>query len=146
MPTIYDLLTEDHNKVKSLLAKIQETGGSAEKTRDKLFAEVEKDLEIHTEFEEEVFYPAARKATGMDDEIEDDLEEHAEAKELLSKLASMKSTSEEWMETIEELTEALNHHIKDEETKLFPAARKAMDGGQAERMGERYQKSKEKSA
>ena len=87
MPTIYDLLAEDHNKVKALLTKVQETSDGAGKTRDKLFAEIETDLEIHTEFEEKVFYPKARKATGMDDEVEDDLEEHAEAKAMLARLS-----------------------------------------------------------
>ncbi len=146
MPNIFDMLMEDHGKVKTLLTKVQDTGDGAEKTRDKLFAEIEKDLEIHTEFEEEVFYPAARKATGMDDEIKDDLEEHAEAKELLGKLAKMNSTSAEWMETIKELTKAIEHHVKDEETKLFPAARKTMDGGEADKMGEKYKEMKAKAA
>lgn len=146
MPTIFDLLSEDHDKVKALLTKVQETSDGAEKTRDKLFAEIKADLEIHTEFEEKVFYPQARKATGMDDEIEDDLEEHAEAKELLSKLSSTQSTTEEWMETLKELTEALDHHIKDEETKLFPAARKKMDDSEAEKMAEQYQGQKQKAA
>ncbi len=146
MPNIFDMLMEDHGTVKSLLTKVQDTGDRAEKTRDKLFAEIEKDLEIHTEFEEKVFYPAARKATGMDDEVKDDLEEHAEAKELLGKLSKMNSTSKEWTKTIEELEKAIEHHVKDEETKLFPAARKAMDGAEADKMGEKYEKMKAKAA
>lgn len=146
MPTIFDLLSEDHDKVKALLAKVQDTSDGAEKTRAKLFAEIEQDLEIHTEFEENVFYPKARTATGMDDEIEDDLEEHAEAKEMLSKLSSMDPTSAEWMETIKELTQALEHHIKDEETKLFPEARKAIDDGEAKAMAEQYKGKKQKAA
>jgi hemerythrin superfamily protein len=145
MPTIFDLLTEDHSKVKGLLAQVQETADGAEKTRDKLFAEIKKDLEIHAEFEEQVFYPKARSATGMDDVIEDGLEEHSEAKELLSKLESMKSTSKEWLTTIEELTEAVEHHAMDEEKKLFPKARKTIDDTEAERMAEEYLKIKQKA-
>lgn len=146
MPNIHDLLETDHAKVKQLLAQIKESGDSAEKTRDKLFAEVKADLEVHTEFEEKVFYPAARKATGMDDEIKDDLEEHAEAKEMLEKLSSLKSTTADWMKTLEELAEALDHHIKDEETKLFPKSRKKIEKAEAEKLGERYADKKEKSA
>jgi len=145
MPTIFDLLTEDHNKVKGLLAQLQETGDGAGKTRDKLFAEIKKDLDIHAEFEEQVFYPKARAATGMDDVIEDGLEEHSEAKELLSKLKTMNSTSAEWLDTVEELTEAVEHHAMDEEKKLFPKARKIMDDADAQSMAEEYLKIKQKA-
>ena len=78
--TIFDLLMEDHGKVKALLAQVQETGDGAGKTRDELLAEIKKDLEIHAEFEEQVFYPKARATTGLEDVIEDSLEEHSEAK------------------------------------------------------------------
>lgn len=145
MPTIFDLLTEDHNKVKGLLAQLQETGDGAGKTRDKLFAEIKKDLDIHAEFEEQVFYPKARAATGMDDVIEDGLEEHSEAKELLSKLEAMNSTSAEWLDTVEELTEAVEHHAMDEEKKLFPKARKIMDDADAQSMADEYLKIKQKA-
>jgi hemerythrin superfamily protein len=145
MPTIFDLLTEDHNKVKGLLAQLQETGDGAGKTRDKLFAEIKKDLDIHAEFEEQVFYPKARAATGMDDVIEDGLEEHSEAKELLGKLEAMNSTSAEWLNTVEELTEAVEHHAMDEEKKLFPKARKIMDDADAQSMAEEYLKIKQKA-
>lgn len=146
MPDIHDLLETDHAKVKKLLAEIKETGDSAEKTRDKLFAEIKADLDLHTEFEEKVFYPKARKATGMDDEIKDDLEEHAEAKEMLEKLSSLKSTTVEWMKTMDELADALAHHIKDEETKLFPQSRKKIEAAEAEKMGKQYKQKKEKAA
>lgn len=146
MPNIHDLLETDHAKVKKLLAEIKETGHSAEKTRDRLFAEVNADLEVHTEFEEKVFYPKACKATGMVDEIKDDLEEHAEAKKMLEKISSLKSTTVEWMKTIEELADALDHHIKDEETKLFPQSRKKIEDAEAEKMGAQYAKKKEQAA
>lgn len=145
MPTIFDLLIEDHAKVKGLLAQVQETGDGAEKTRDKLLAEIKKDLEIHAKFEEQVFYPKARATTGLEDVIEDSLEEHSEAKELLSKLEAMNSTSEEWLSTIEELTDAVEHHAQDEEEKLFPKARKTMEKADAEAMGEQYLKVKQKA-
>lgn len=146
MPTIIDLLTEDHGKVKALLAQVQETGDGAGKTRDKLFAEIKKDLEIHADFEEQVFYPKALAATGMEDVIEDSLEEHAEAKELLSKLEAMNSTSKEWLSTIEELAEAVEHHAMDEEKKLFPKARKSLDEADAQDMAEQYLKAKQKAS
>ena len=145
MPDIYELLSKDHNKVKELLNKIQGTTDGAEKTRERLFSELKQELEIHTSFEEKVFYPEAKEKTGMDDEIRDAMEEHDEAKQLLEALADMEPTSAEWIETIEELAEALSHHIRDEEQQLFPAARKKIDPTEAEKLGRDYVEMKEKA-
>jgi iron-sulfur cluster repair protein YtfE (RIC family) len=145
MSDIYELLSKDHNKVKELLNKIQSTPDGSEKARQKLFSELKQDLEVHTAFEEQVFYPHACEKTGMNETIEDALEEHDEAKQLLEALADMEPTSEEWMETVEELTEALGHHIKDEEQKLFPAARKKVDPTDADKMGRDYMEMKKKA-
>lgn len=143
MSDIYDLLVNDHNKVKDLLTKIQST--DSEETRQKLFSEVKQELEIHTTFEENVFYPQAREKTGMDEAIEEALDEHDEAKQLLEALAGMEPTSEEWMETIDDLSDALSHHIKEEEQELFPAARKKVAPTEADKMGREYMDMKKKA-
>jgi iron-sulfur cluster repair protein YtfE (RIC family) len=143
MSDIYDLLVNDHNKVKDLLTKIQST--DSEETRQKLFSEVKQELEIHTTFEENIFYPQAREKTGMEEAIEEALDEHDEAKQLLEALADMEPTSEEWMATIDELSEALSHHIKEEEQELFPAARNKVDSTEADKMGREYMDMKKKA-
>ena len=146
MASIYDLLHQDHEKVKRALDRILDTTDGAAKTREKLFSEIKHDLELHTRFEEDVFYPQFRDASAdddADDEVEDALEEHAEAKTMLEKLAAMDKTSEEFVETIEELKQALEHHISDEEEEMFPQAREALDEDTARRMGDRYQQMKQ---
>ncbi|MGZ8409513.1 MAG: hemerythrin domain-containing protein [Hyphomicrobium sp.] len=145
MSDIYELLSKDHNKAKELIEKIQSTPEGSEKERQKLFLELKQELEVHTSFEENVFYPQAREKTGMDEKVEDALEEHDEAKQLLEALADMDPSSEEWMETIEELADALGHHIKDEEQELFPAARKKLDPTEADKMGREYMEMKKKA-
>lgn len=146
MASIYDLLHQDHEKVKRALDRILDTTDSAAKTREKLFSEIKHDLELHTRFEEDVFYPQFRDASAdddADDEVEDALEEHAEAKTMLEKLAAMDKTSEEFVESIEELKQALEHHISDEEEEMFPQAREALDEDTVRRMGDRYQQMKQ---
>lgn len=142
MAAIYELLEQDHQEVKDTLKKIKESTDGAAKTRSNLFAKIKQDLEIHTQFEEEVFYPKARKATHMDEEIDDDLEEHEEADELLDEISRLEPTSKEWMAKIEELSEALSHHIEDEEQKLFPGCREALGAEAAETMGQQYESMK----
>lgn len=148
MPLIYELLQKDHDKVKNALNRILETSDGAAKTREKLFSEIKNDLEIHTRFEEEVFYPEFRDAKGdeeAEDEVDDALDEHAEAKGMLEKLAAMDKSSDEFLETLDELKQALEHHISDEEEEMFPQAREALDEDEARQMGDRYQEMKQEA-
>jgi hemerythrin-like domain-containing protein len=57
----------------------------------------------------------------------------------------MNSSSKEWLSTVEELADAIEHHAQDEEEKLFPKARKTMEKADAEAMGEQYLKVKQKA-
>ncbi|MGS1012998.1 hemerythrin domain-containing protein [Rhodanobacter sp. UC4450_H17] len=61
------LLKADHKKVKELLAELAKTTTRAAKTRSELLAQIRVDLEVHTTIEEEIFYPAFRKAGTKDD-------------------------------------------------------------------------------
>lgn len=142
MTKIYELLHRDHEKVKRALNRILDTSERAKKTRETLFSEIKADLELHTKFEEEVFYPEFRKAkrdAEARQEIKDALEEHDEAKGMLAEIAGMDKTSEAFVEKIGALKEALEHHISDEEDEMFPQAKSAMDDAAAEAMGKRYQ-------
>lgn len=146
MPSIYDMLHQDHDKVKHALNRILDTTDGAEKTREKLFGEIKQDLEIHTRFEEEVFYPQFRKAKAdeeAEEEVDDALEEHDEAKSMLEELSAMDKTSEEFVEKVKELKQALEHHISDEEDEMFPQARETLDESKALEMGDRYQQMKQ---
>lgn len=145
MPQIYELLHEDHEKVKANLNKILDTTDGAEKTREKLFAEVKHDLELHTTFEEKEFYPKFRSGkadTEAKKEVEDALEEHSEAKQMLDKMSAMDKTSEEFIEHVKKLKQALEHHISDEEDEMFPQARQELTDSAAEEMGKHYQQMK----
>lgn len=145
MPTIFDLLEKDHQKVKELFTQIEDSDEGDAETREKLFAQIKQELEVHTKFEEESFYPLAREKTGLADSIEDAYEEHAEAKTMLEELSEMESSEPEWMETISELADAIDHHVQDEESKLFPAARKAIDDRTAQDLAQQYQKMKQQA-
>ncbi|PJK29917.1 hemerythrin domain-containing protein [Minwuia thermotolerans] len=138
MRSIIDILKEDHRRVQGVIDDILATTENSEKTREELFEKIKTDLELHTSFEEEVFYPEARKATGMDEEIRDDLKEHKEADQMLDKLSAMSVTSDRWMKELRNLKDALEHHIEDEQGELFPATEKAISEERLQEMGRSY--------
>lgn len=141
MPQIYEMLHKDHDMVRGLLDRIIDTTDGAAKTREDLLSKVRQELEVHTKFEEDVFYPTFRKDKNDDEareEVKDALDEHEEAKSMLDRLDKMDKTSEEFIATVRKLKSALEHHIKDEEDKIFPQARETVSSDEAEEMAIQY--------
>jgi iron-sulfur cluster repair protein YtfE (RIC family) len=55
------LLMQDHKKVKRLLKQLDNTTERAADRRESLFEQIQNELKIHTQLEEEIFYPAYRR-------------------------------------------------------------------------------------
>jgi hemerythrin superfamily protein len=71
------MLTADHAKVKTLFKKfndLKEDGSADDKST--LVEQVCSELKIHTTIEEEIFYPAVRKAIDHESLVDEALVEH----------------------------------------------------------------------
>lgn len=145
MTNIHDMLRQDHDDVKAQLNELEMTTNAQAEERGEIFAKLKRALDTHTQFEEDHFYPTVRKTTGMEGEIADDLKEHKEADELLATIEEIGKSNPLWLDKIEQLKKALEHHIDDEEQKLFPASREKMSEAQMEELGEKYHQMKEKA-
>ena len=127
------LLTADHAKVKKLFKEfedLKEEDGSAE-DKSALVTLICHELQVHTEIEEEIFYPAVRKAIDDSDLMDEALVEHAGAKELIAQLEDMSPDDELYDAKVTVLGEQIQHHVKEEEGEMFPKARKAKIDGEA---------------
>jgi hemerythrin-like domain-containing protein len=127
------LLTADHAKVKKLFKEfedLKEEDGSAE-DKSALVTQICTELKVHTEIEEEIFYPAVRKAIDASDLMDEALVEHAGAKELIAQLEDMSPDDELYDAKVTVLGEQIQHHVKEEEGEMFPKARKAKVDGEA---------------
>jgi hemerythrin-like domain-containing protein len=121
------LLTTDHAKVKKLFKQfedLKEEDGS-EEDKSALVAQICNELKVHTEIEEEIFYPAVRKAIDDGDLMDEALVEHAGAKELIAQLEDMNPDDELYDAKVTVLGEQIQHHVKEEEGEMFPKAKKA---------------------
>ncbi len=58
MPDAISLLKADHKKVRGMLDELEKTTERAVKKREKLLADIESELRVHTDIEETIFYPA----------------------------------------------------------------------------------------
>jgi hemerythrin superfamily protein len=121
-----DLLTDDHKKVKELFKDFAQLKGTAPTAAmiDVVQA-ICTALTIHTAIEEEVFYPAARKAINDDDLIDEAEIEHAAAKFLIKQLMPVKPGDTQFTAKVTVLREYTKHHINEEENEMFPKIKQA---------------------
>lgn len=111
------LLIEDHRAVRALF---QRFGTAGEKEKQEIALQTCKELTIHAQIEEEIFYPALRGFSGeLDTLVQEALNEHGEAKQLIADIQADPSTGLE--DAYQSLVASVEHHVQDEETAMFPA-------------------------
>lgn len=120
-PDAVKLLKEDHAKVKGLFKDFEQARTAKQKI--KLATSICQELTVHTTVEEELFYPAARAALHEDDLLDEADVEHQSAKELISQIEAGAPGEDMWEAKVKVLGEYINHHVKEEETEMFPAMR-----------------------
>lgn len=119
------LLKADHAEVKKMYRQYEKLVDSEADAaaRGALATQICHALTAHATAEEELFYPAARDAL-TDDEMVDHADvEHACAKELIGQIEAMHPDDSHYDAKVVVLCEYVAHHVKEEETELFPACR-----------------------
>jgi len=126
LPEPMEMLIADHREVQKMFKqfeklKEQDDDQSKRDLVDLTCAE----LKVHTQIEEEIFYPAAREALAEGDLVAEALVEHNSAKELIAKLQGSGANAEEYAAMFTVLGEYVNHHIAEEQNEMFPKLKKA---------------------
>ena len=121
------LLTEDHKKVKEMFMDFDKLTKSTKKDAEKgaLVQKICEELTVHTQIEEEIFYPAVRAAIDDDDLMDEADVEHSGAKELIAQLEDMEPGDDHYDAKVTVLGENIDHHVKEEQDEMFPKAKKA---------------------
>ena len=117
---ITNLLREDHKKVKGLFEEFEQADDA--KAKQRIVETVLAELEVHAKLEEELIYPAIRAAIGDEDLMDEALEEHHVVHGLLGELKKMTPNDERYDAKFTVLAENVRHHIKEEESEMFPQA------------------------
>ena len=120
------LLTDDHNKVKKMFKEFEELSKKSDaKGKEELVTQICKELTVHAQLEEEIFYPAVRAAINDDDLMNEAMVEHAEAKGLIAQIQSMAASDSMYDAKVTVLSENIVHHVEEEENEMFPKAQKS---------------------
>jgi hemerythrin-like domain-containing protein len=137
MPNAITMLKSDHATVRRLLRELN--GATAPKQRERLAATLEREIKIHSQIEEEVFYPAFKAAaedTKNEDLVYEAAEEHHVVDIELPSLCAANPKSHEFEAKAKVLKDLIEHHIKEEEGQMFIAARRLFSDQQLRELGD----------
>jgi hypothetical protein len=137
-----EMLHDEHEKVKDTFEKLtDETLSMDEKGR--LFDDLKNDLLPHMKGEEKLFYP--RLLQDVDHAMfnaYEAIEEHKAAKTLLTQLDDATFKDIRWDAKLYVLKEMIEHHVKDEEGKVFKDAKKLLKDEELDDIQTRYEEMK----
>ena len=128
-----DYLIKDHDVVENYFTEVEQ-GVTAERGKT-LFENIYHELTMHAIVEEQIFYPAIARNPKFKDLLKDAFNEHAQFKQQLGAIAYLEPASEEWTKMMSKVWKELQHHINDEEEKLFPKVRQEMSEKELKELG-----------
>jgi hemerythrin superfamily protein len=135
-----EILKQDHQKVKGLFLEARHATDIGK--RKDLFNQIDTELEVHAHIEETVFYPAIEDHEELKDMVTEALEEHEEAKSLLEELEELGVESHEFGSKLQQLMEAVEHHVEEEEGEMFPKIREVFEEDELEHLGQDLESAK----
>jgi hypothetical protein len=118
------LLEADHRQVDKWFKEYEATNGA--KTKAKLVDQIITALKVHTQIEEEIFYPVSREFLDSEGEemVDEAVVEHASAKNLIAEIEAMEVGDDLFDAKVKVLSELIEHHVEEEEKEYFPETRK----------------------
>ncbi len=119
------LLKADHRQAEQWFEEFSKA--RSPKIKRGLAANICKALTVHTEIEEEIFYPAFLQATKDKDMHHEAVVEHDGAKKLIAEIEASDPGDEFFDSKVHVLSEMIKHHVKEEEKSdgMFAEAKKA---------------------
>jgi hemerythrin superfamily protein len=112
------LLRADHKLVSDLFDEYEKARSNSKKKS--LVKQICTELSVHAQIEEEIFYPAAKKALKDKELIPEATVEHATLKDLIAQVEGVEPDGEMFDAKIKVMSEYVKHHVKEEQNELFP--------------------------
>ena len=115
------LLRADHKVVSDLFADYEKARSTSKKKQ--LVSKICTELSVHAQVEEEIFYPAIKRALKDKELVPEATVEHATLKDLIAQVEGVTPNGEMFDAKIKVLSEYVKHHVKEEHEEMFPKAR-----------------------
>lgn len=133
---VVEIIIADHRWFEEALRELRDVTSD----RAAVLADLATVLIAHAEAEESKVYPSLSRRNAIDDEeVEHSVHEHDEGTEALLALMEVEDvTSEEFGEKEHELSEALSHHLDEEERDVLNPARTDIDDAVRVQLGAEF--------
>ena len=131
---VVELIKADHREVERLFEQLR----SQPATRALNFPVLCSLLIAHSHAEEADVYPVAKDEAGETEEVAHSQGEHAEAESMLERMSEMDPDSAEFESALEELVEAVTHHVEEEESKVLPGMQQRLSEGRRAELAEAF--------
>ena len=120
-----DFLTEEHQSLLKMFDAFDMLSEASTFLQKRIGTSIVEALSLHTQLEEEIFYPKVRR-TIKDAELMDKmLVDHGEADELMVHLKFINPAKVEYKKTMSMLIRKMREHLVEEERLLFPRVRES---------------------
>jgi hemerythrin superfamily protein len=144
--TIYDALSRDHREFERLIDALLAASKADNDAWKGILDELRRGVIAHAHAEEAVFYNALREADESKSLVLHAYGEHAMAETEMRTLGAAKLVDANWTSLVEKLRKDLLHHIQEEESKIFGAARKVFSEEEAAQLGAAFERMKVETA
>jgi stress response protein YsnF len=128
-------------KANELFSRLAETSDGALKTREKLFAELKAELELHTSLEEQHLFPILRRNAETKELVVEAIRDNKELRAKLAELDAMAKNDPAFAVTLAELQKAFRQHARDDKKELLPAVQRALSDEQVQNITEKMEAS-----
>ena len=135
---IFDALLESHELQRSIAKRLLSDIGEAQ-SRSRDFDQLKAELAAHETAEERAFYVPLIEHDEAVEAARHGIAEHHEMDEMVECIDKLEAGSVEWLQQLGALVHKLEHHLKEEEDKWFPLARRVLTRGEQKELGEPYQ-------
>lgn len=139
---IFELLKNDHDKIKDILENMANVKMTAKKSRQNLFEKAYKELDIHMRAEEDVFYPVLLQYDEAREKMYEALEEHHIVRLLMDEIKGLDSDDERWDAKAMVLKGNVELHITQEEETIFDLCLDLCDEDQLQQLVKNFQNDK----
>ena len=139
MPDVVERIEHDHREVEQMFAEFKST-----QAKPKAVAICD-ELDKHTKGEDNAVYPVfAEELSDEKSKVKEASEEHKQARQLIGQIRNTQDP-DHLVELMQQLEQAIQHHVQEEETEMLPKARRELPVAELEELGERFQDAKEKA-
>jgi hypothetical protein len=135
---IFDALLKSHDLQRSIAKRmLSDIGEPAQRARD--FDQLKTELAAHETAEERAFYIPLMEHDDAVEAARHGIAEHHEMDEMVECIGKVEAGSAEWLQQLGALVHKLEHHLKEEEDRWFPLARKILPRAETDELAQPYQ-------